>query len=225
VTAITDAEGATTSFDYNPVTGDLVSVTDPEGNTTSYGYDGIGRVTSIVAPNGNEPGADPSAWTSTLAYNPNNQPVEVVERINATTTATTSRTYDPDGNLASFTDPNGHTTSYSFDAAGQLVEIHRPDGTVLANEYWPDGSLKAQVDGMGTAAMSYDHDAHGRVVAVTDALGNTTTFGYDTVGISPGRPTREDHAQLKIQERAAHATATTTPDSSPAVPRQVVGRI
>jgi RHS repeat-associated protein len=182
VTAITDPEGATTSFTYDSATGDLASVTDPEGSVTSYGHDGIGRVTSTVAPNGNEPDADPSEWTTTFAYNANNQPTEVVEPVDATTTATTTRTYDVDGNLASVTDPNNHTTSYTYDAAGQVVEVHRPDGSVLANEYWPDGQLKAQLDGSGTPARSFEHDAQGRLVSSTDALGNATTFGYDIAG-------------------------------------------
>jgi RHS repeat-associated protein len=182
VTAISDPEGATTSFDHDPATGDLLSVTDPEGHTTSFGYDGVGRLTSIVAPKGNVSGANPSEWTTTLSYDPNNQLIDVVEHVNATTTATTSRTYDPDGNLASATDPNGNTTTYSYDDAGQLIEVHRPDGSVLANAYWPDGQLRTQVDGNATAAMSYDHDAQGRPVSVTDALGNATTFGYDPAG-------------------------------------------
>lgn len=182
VTAITDREGATTSFSYDATTGNLLGVTDAEGNTTTHGYDGVGRVTSTVAPNGNEPGADPAEWTTTFAYNANNQPTEVVEPVDATSTATTSSTYDLDGNLASITDPNDHTTSYDYDGAGQVVEVHRPDGTILTNQYWPDGSLKAQLDGSGTTATSYDHDAQGRLISTTDALGNATTYGYDTAG-------------------------------------------
>lgn len=182
VTAITDPEGATTSFNYDGATGDLLAVTDPEGSITSHGYDGIGRVTSTVSPNGNEPGADPGDWTTTFAFNANNQPTQVVEPVDATTTATTSRTYDADGNLASITDPNNHTTSYTYDAAGQVVQVHRPDGTALASEYWPDGRLKVQRDATNTATGSYDHDAQGRLTSSTDALGNATTFGYDTAG-------------------------------------------
>lgn len=182
VTAITDPEGVTTSFDYDPETGDLLALTDPEGSTTRYGYDGIGRMTSLVAPKGNEPGADPAAWTTTFTYNAHNQPVQVVAPIDATTTATTSRTYDADGNLATLTDPNGHSTGYVYDAAGQLLEVHRPNGSVLGNVYWADGRLRAQVDASSTTTRSYDHDALGRLLSVTDALGNATTFGYDTAG-------------------------------------------
>lgn len=203
VTAITDPEGATTSFSYDATTGNLLGVTDAEGNTTTHGYDGVGRVTSTVAPNGNEPGADPAEWTTTFAYNANNQPTEVVEPVDATSTATTSSTYDLDGNLACITDPNDHTTSYDYDGAGQVVEMQRPDGTVLAGDYWPDGSLKAQLDGSGTTATSYDHDAQGRLISTTDALGNATTFGYDAAG-NPVRLRRRRSADRHHLQRRHH---------------------
>jgi YD repeat-containing protein len=139
-------------------------------------------VTSVVAPKGNISGATPADWTTTITYNADSQPLVTTEHASASTTFTTTRTYDGDGNLETVTDPNNHTTEYVYDAGDQLVQVIRPDSSVIVNSYWPDGQLKAQKDGSNTQTALYDHDAQGRLTSVTDALNRTTALGYDAAG-------------------------------------------
>jgi YD repeat-containing protein len=88
--------------------------------------------------------------------------------------------YDAHGKLLSLTDPNGlvttltydarqrllsldsggETTRYSYDPAGQLTRITRPDGSYLA----------------------YRYDAAHRLTQIQDNLGNTLTYTLDALG-------------------------------------------
>ncbi len=74
--------------------------------------------------------------------------------------------WNPDGNLASFTDANGATTRLSNWKRGVPQRIQHP---ATADE--PDGTLE-------TASV----DDNGWIRASTDANGGTSTFDYDAMG-------------------------------------------
>jgi YD repeat-containing protein len=69
-------------------------------------------------------------------------------------------TYDSQGQLASFTDGNNHTTSLSNYKRGIPQSIGYPDGT----------------------SQSLGVDDFGQVTAITDQAGHTTSYSYDPVG-------------------------------------------
>jgi YD repeat-containing protein len=69
-------------------------------------------------------------------------------------------TYDSQGQLASFTDGNNHTTSLSKYKRGIPQSISYPDGT----------------------SQSLGVDDFGQVTAITDQAGHTTSYSYDPVG-------------------------------------------
>lgn len=64
--------------------------------------------------------------------------------------------FDFTGNMTSFTDGNGHTMHYVYD-------------TRFEDAYASD---------MDTSNVGY----HSRLVAITDAVGATTQYGYDGLG-------------------------------------------
>jgi len=64
--------------------------------------------------------------------------------------------YDSKGELTTATDVNGITSTFAYNAAGDLVTVARPEGTT-----------------------QYGYDSLGRVTTVTNALGKTTTYAYD----------------------------------------------
>ncbi len=87
-------------------------------------------------------------------------------------------TYTPEGDLASVTDPAGtatstagdYTTSYTYDAWGQLLTAKDANGNVTTNS-------------------SFDPNGYPRQIA--DALAQTTTFVYDDAGrVLTRSPTR-----------------------------------
>jgi RHS repeat-associated protein len=156
VTASTDEDGNKTTFTYNsPVSiGWVMTSVSPKGNTTSYVRDAFGRATSVRDPMWSS--ANPAAHQQSTAY-------------------------DDDGNVTSITDGNGQVTTYTYNNADEVISTRRPDGSVFHNDYWPDGTLKAQYDGLNHAT-AYAYDALGHNTSVTDPLGRVTSFGYDAAG-------------------------------------------
>ncbi len=194
VTGMTDANGNTWSFSYDS-NGDLASATDPLSDKTTYSYDSIGRVTSMVSPNGNVSGGNPAQYTTSYSYN-------AFGDVTATTDPlghTSSSIFDADRNLVSYTDPDGNKTQYSYDPDNEATKVARADGTALGNSYDGAGNLTSQTDGnSNTTKFTYDplnrissrtdplnrvtsyaHDGAGNLTGVTNASNATTTFSYD----------------------------------------------
>lgn len=176
VTTLTDARSHVWSFSYDAA-GDLASATDPLGHETTYGYDGIGRRTSMVSPNGNVAGGNPSQYTTTYAYDAFGDLTSVADPLNHITAAV----YDPNRNLSTLTDPDQHTTQYTYDADDELTIVTRADGTTLGNGYDGDGNLTSQTDGNNHSTL-LAYDPLDRVKSVTDPLNRVTAYAYDGAG-------------------------------------------
>jgi YD repeat-containing protein len=71
----------------------------------------------------------------------------------------------------------GQTTSYSYDAAGQLKKVTLPDSS------W----------------VGYDYDDAHRQVAVYDNKGNRTEYVLDNAGNRTGETTKDPGGNLKRQ--------------------------
>ncbi|HZQ28304.1 MAG TPA: DUF6531 domain-containing protein, partial [Acidimicrobiales bacterium] len=190
VTSIVDPVGKTWTYRYDAY-GDPVSTTAPptpenaSGNKTTYAYDTArGWLTSTVAPKGNLSGANPSDYTTTIGHDLYGRVTSTKDPLWSSATPLlhqATQHYDANGNLDSSVDANGNGTSYTYDAAGQLLTVTRPDTTTLRNDYWADGSLHNQYDG-ANQATTYAYDALGRVTSVTDPLLRVTAYGYDPAG-------------------------------------------
>ncbi len=183
LTAFTDQRSKTTSFAYT--SGNLTLVSSPLGNKTSYGYDSSGRRTSMVEPRGNASGATPSQYTTSYAYNNNDQLTTLTTPLGHVT----SWAFDDAGLLGSTTDANSHITSYTYDAANHLTQVTAPD---------PDGTgpLAAPTTGYGYDAAynlttrtdanshqtGYGYDDAGRLTAMSTPLGNQWSYSYDASG-------------------------------------------
>jgi RHS repeat-associated protein len=179
VTAIVDALGKRTVNTYS-ATGDLISTTSSQGRKSTFTYDGIGRRLTAVAPKGNATGANPAQFTTTYTYDGAGR-VLSTSVATATTPLVSSTTYDADGRALTETDPLGQVTTVGYDLAGEPILETRPDGSTRASTYWPDGTLKTQVDGKNRIT-SYAEDALGRVASVTDPLNRATTYTHDATG-------------------------------------------
>jgi RHS repeat-associated protein len=76
-------------------------------------------------------------------------------------------TYSDAGYPTSYTDPNGHTTFYSYDSNGNMISKSLPDTN--GTDHWAD-------------IWNYTYNSFGEVLTTTDVLGNTTTNQYDSHG-------------------------------------------
>ncbi|WP_194924209.1 DUF6531 domain-containing protein [Catenulispora pinisilvae] len=172
---------------------------EPRGNLTStpdmtyathFSYDADGNKISQTLPMGEQ-----TQWV----YDADNRQVQTIDpRGTANNNAlaaqyTTTNVYDPAGHLIQTTDGTGAVTQYGFDGAGNKTSKVDPRGQLSGNTpadyttvYGYDADNRqvsvlapktASVPNPVAAVTTYD--AAGNVVAVADAAGNTTTFGYD----------------------------------------------
>ena len=142
---------------------------DGTSQVIEFGYNHKGNVTSITDPLGREAsywydvdGIDLMSVYSTdgpilsQTFNQQHLPLTITDPADKTTTFT----YNATGQLLTITNALNQTTSYGYDANGYLLTI--------------DGPIAGAVD-----ATSFTHDAFGRVRTVTDSEGYTLTYDYD----------------------------------------------
>jgi RHS repeat-associated protein len=163
----------TTSFAYDDYRR-MRSMTTPTNHTTNYFYDANGstddyqyadsNVTWLVLPSGKK--------TKTV-YDQNRRKLSVTASVGTSDAATTSYGYDAGGNLTTVTNPLSHVTTTAYD------QRNRPS-------------------------------------SITDALNNTTTFTYDTAGHkkSVTRPNGQSitYDSYDAMNRLLQQTATQTPE-------------
>jgi RHS repeat-associated protein len=94
---------------------------------------------------------------------------------------TTSYTYDPAGNQLSVTDADDGTTSYAYDADDRLVTVTQPGATTLSYSYDPDGDKTSYTDAVG-ATTTYAYNYLDELGSATDPDAHTTSYAYDADG-------------------------------------------
>ncbi len=78
-------------------------------------------------------------------------------------------------------DDENVTTSYEYNASGQVIAITDPLGNTSKREYDVHGRMVAEIDAEENKTQ-YLYDFEGKTIAVTDPLGRTTNFEYDKQG-------------------------------------------
>jgi RHS repeat-associated protein len=163
----TDAYGATTAFAYDTATGKVTSVTDPLGNVTTYAYTtgtfrDIATITRLNRPNDASDDVATRFVYDTSGFLTSRTDDFGVGRLNATTGFTAAA--GGRGLIATTTSPRGVVTSFTSNAAGQVL-------------------TRAVDAALGiTVTESFSYDTRGNLLTKTDGNGNVTTFAYDTLG-------------------------------------------
>lgn len=183
----TDAAGQTTTYTYN-ARGQRTSVTDALGNKTLYHYDANGYLTSITNALGDTrhsltydaegriaSDTDSQGYTRRYQYDALNR-ITAIQYPDGTRRQFTWKRLD----LASVTDREGRTTSYTYDADRKLLTSTDPAGQVTRYGYYRNGELKTLTDPNGNTT-TWVRDIEGRVTQKIYADGNGTTFTYDAV--------------------------------------------
>ncbi|HXS64559.1 MAG TPA: DUF6531 domain-containing protein [Streptosporangiaceae bacterium] len=179
VTAQVDPAGDKTKWSYSghaaTLAGGATTMTDPDGHVTKYEYSDL----ELVAVTADAGKAD--AARTTITYDP--LTLGIVSETNPDGDTTTS-TYDANGNLLTTTDALGNKTTYAYNGLNQVLTKTDPLGLTTSYSYDSKGNLLSATDPRGaTTTYAYADSAHpGDITSVTDPDGHVTTFTYDKDG-------------------------------------------
>ena len=171
-TKITRPNGAVTTMTYD-AKGNLLTSTDPIGATTTFTYEPtFNQVKTIRDPKGN---------FTTINYDVKGNPTEIIDALNNRT----QMNYDSRGLLTSVTSAVGTsvqtTTSFTYDARGDLLTTTNPKGDVTTLAYDNTGNVSTSTDAENRVTQ-FTYDARNRLITVLDADLKTTQYGYDPKG-------------------------------------------
>ena len=244
VASVTDADGVMTEYRYD-ADSRLVAKTRAGMVVESFVYDACGRLlerragTKLVGryaydAAGRVVRCVDAAWgTRSFSYDACGRVVKAVSGVGGTCFfdydgagrllarrvatsegfATTSYAYDAVGNVVSVTDPFGAVTKYAYDGAHRCTEVMNPDGSRVSYAYDGAGEVASMHvakpgEHLGRLACEWVRDRAGRCLTVKDYLAG------------------ENLARLGAQRSAAAtvATATTTVGSANASATTAAGR-
>lgn len=221
MTSLTDANGHTTTTGYD-ASHRVVTQTDAASRTRTWDYDGDtttitnpgGDVTREVFENG-EPASVTRAYgtakaaTTTIEYDVFRQAIETTDPNGKST----SYTYDDDGNRTSVTDADGHTSRWTYDDQHDVLTASSPMGKTDTYVYDADGNVTSATSGTGVDAVTttYGYDTAGQLTSATDALSHTTTYDHDGYGNRTSQTTPSGKTTRYGYDEDSRLTSITSP--------------
>ncbi|HYL37557.1 MAG TPA: RHS repeat-associated core domain-containing protein [Bryobacteraceae bacterium] len=205
----TDSEGNKTTMSYvSGGTAGLNKFTDPLGHTTTYNYANLIDLASFTDAAGN---------TGSYTYDSAHRPLTYTDRLGNRTVAT----YDlASGHMASVTDPQDNTTTFTYQAQVQgsfnfygLAKIGYADGTSDSFTYDASGNVLTATDRAGKKT-TYTYNARGQVLTATNPAGGVTTYTYNadatlaTLELATGDVTTYSYDNLKRVSKIQYADGT-----------------
>jgi len=168
----TSPNGNVKSFAYDKFN-NLISVTQTVNGvseTTAYAYDDCGNLLTQTDAKGN---------ITKFEYNAANLVSKKIFHGGDTDeTKQESYTYYADGTMATKTDRNGITISYTYDIVNRPVQTVAGSKTVT-NSYDAAGNKLSVIDSIGSTTRTYD--AEGRVLTKVQPNIGTFTYTYDVL--------------------------------------------
>jgi RHS repeat-associated protein len=205
LTSMSDGRGKVTTYEYD-AGGRMTKLTDGLGNATTWTYDPLGRRTAQSA---RGTGSQPTlvAWTYDGAG-------RVLSR--TADSATTSYTYDDNGNRLTAQTGSGPTITTTYDRLNRPLSVSVSDDSGAATTYayslaaplWtdPSGSYTATLDKFdrqvdlgdpvnGQSHWVFTYRADGQPALVEAPNDNDTTFTYDAAGNLANKKTAKNNTR------------------------------
>jgi len=175
---------------------DFLTYTDPDNQTLSVTYDANDRRNSVTDRLGNNISMtfhSPSGYLASVTDAAGNTTTNtwqaqvagpftfyVLTKVQYADGTSTSYTYDASGNVLTATDAAGKITKYTYNSRGQRLTETDPVGRTAKSAYNADGTLASTTDAAGNMT-TYASDALKRVNLVTFADGTTQSTTYDNL--------------------------------------------
>jgi RHS repeat-associated protein len=236
---ITDPLGHTTTYAYDG-DGNLETLTDGNGHKTTYIYNADDQQTAVKAPNGAVTETEYDSAGRVIGHIDGNKHTakyvrnllgDLIEEVDALGRKTVKE-YDLVGNQTKLTDPQGRSTTFTYDPGNRLKEVSYSDGKTPTTkyEYDKDGNRTGMTDGTGKTTYTLDQldrltqttDGHGDSLAYAYDLGNeqtkitylgknTVTSGYDKAGRTQTVTDWLGHQTKLLYDANSNLIATTFP--------------
>ena len=174
--ATSTAGDGTVNYSYDSLDR-LVTKATPEG-TLNYTYYPTGKVETIASSNAN-------GVSVTLTWDELNRLSTVIDNRLSADANTATYTYDPAGNLATATYPNGFQTAFTYDQLSRMTAVSTPVSS-YSYQLGATGNRIGATEGNGRA-LTWNYDGIYRLTNETvtsDPSNNngTLTYGLDPVG-------------------------------------------
>jgi RHS repeat-associated protein len=158
-------EERTTTYTYDPATGNVATVTAPGSVDTSYTYDASGRLRTTT---------DNDGYILTYDYDALDRQTRVTYP-DGTYEETVYERMDP----VRRRDRLGRWTHTFYDALRRVSSTRDPEGRVVTQQWCSCGSLDKLIDANGNAT-TWERDLQNRVMREVRANGSVKEFTYET---------------------------------------------
>ena len=155
------------------------TITTPEGRTLTANYNPANLLTESVS--------IPSINTINYGYNPQGRITSV-----STGTRESTFTWNAQGFLESFTDPEGYTATYTHDAVGRVTGVGRPDGS----------------------SLGFTYDGNGNMTVLTNPSSIQHGFGFNAVNLNSSYQTPISGTYSYVYDRDRRLTEINFPSGS-----------
>ena len=209
VTSITDATSRAITLHYD-ASNRIDTITDPLSRVWTLAYNVSNELVTLTLPI-----VSGSIYTQTFTYNTSHDIIDHKDALGKHSSfsynADDSLAWEQDpignrniwsyaGSVATKTDPNSHTTAYSYDASLRLSQVKDNSANTTIPTYdtsnnktnvqdergknWVytydiQGNLLTKKDPL-LNVWTYTYNTHNRLLTTKDPLLHTTTYGYDT---------------------------------------------
>jgi len=170
-----------TEWQYD-VLGRLISVVHPNGGFIQYGYDLANNITDLRY-------GFPNSTVTLMQYTFDEEN-RLTSATNVGTSETTTYTYNDAGEVLRRTLPNGVTSDYSYDTDGRFIGIdHSKEGGTRVAQFTyaldTDGKriqLNKDTADSGQSSLSFQYDSSRRLKTALSSNGASESFTYDALG-------------------------------------------